>query len=333
MNRATTAFLWLEKRLDKSYSDDYSHLMKEKFLFSRLVIILLAINLNCAQENLTNFLPGGKDGWVRSGKSAGSMGPEIYDRKNLFDYMDGGAELYLAYDFQRLVVQRYVSDSADSVTKNPLTVEIYQMNSSPDAYGLFSFDQKGEMVQLGQKGVYGYGLLRFWKDRFLVRILGSQDNLKETILKFGLEIDRKIKTKGKPPELLSKIPKANQIPNSDHFFHKQILLNNLYFLSNKNILNLSDETDCLLADFKFDEQILKLLLIEYPDSKKANNAYESFNKFYLKNEVSEKNKIIEIEEGKLVGMDLEKNYLLLVFEGKDKKITLQLLDSAKSSLK
>jgi hypothetical protein len=53
----------------------------------------------------------------------------------------------------------------------------------------------------------------------------------------------------------------------------------------------------------------------------------------LKNEASEKNKIIEIEEGKLVGMDLEKNYLLLVFEDKDKKITLQLLDSAKSSLK
>ncbi len=307
--------------------------MKVKILFSSLVLILWAINLNCAQENPVNLLPGGKDGWVKSGKSAGSMGPEIYDRKNLFDYMDGGAELYLAYDFQRLAVQRYVSDSADSVTKNSLTVEIYQMNSPSDAYGLFSFDQEGEMVQLGQKGVYGYGLLRFWKGRFLVRILGSQDNLKETILKFGLEIDQKIKTKGKPLELLSKIPKDNQVPNSDHFFHKQILLNNLYFISDKNILNLNDETDCLLADFKLDEQILKLLLIEYTDSKNAKIAYESFNKFYLKNEASEKNKVIEIEEAKLVGMELEKNYLLLVFEGKDKKIILQLLDSVKNSFK
>jgi len=307
--------------------------MKLKILLSTLMIMSLAINLNCAQENLTNLLPEGKDGWFKSGKSAGSMGPEIYDRKNLFDYMDGGAELYLAYDFQRLAVQRYSSDSADSMTKNSLTIEIYQMNSSPDAYGLFSFDQEGEMVQLGQKGVYGYGLLRFWKGRFLVRILGSQDNLKETILKFGLEINQKIKTKGKPPELLSKIPKDNQIPNSDHFFHKQILLNNLYFLSDKNILNLNDETDCLLADFKSDEQILKLLLIKYPDYERAKIAYESFNKFYLKNESSEKKKIIEIEEGKLVGMDLEKNYLLLVFEGKDKKIGLQLLDSVKNFLK
>jgi hypothetical protein len=301
--------------------------MKFKILLSALIFLSLAINLNCAQENLTNLLPEGKAGWVKSGK------PEIYDRKNLFDYMDGGAEIYLAYDFQRLAVQRYSLDSADSVTKNSLTVEIYQMNSSPDAYGLFSFDREGETVELGQKGVYGYGLLRFWKGRFLVRILGSQDDLKETILKFGLEIDQKIKTEGKPPELLSKIPKDNQVPNSDHFFHKQILLNNLYFLSDKNILNLSEKTDCLLADFKLDGQILKLLLIKYPDYEKAKDAYESFNKFYLKNEASEKNEVIEIEEGKLVGLDLEKNYLLLVFEGKDKKITLQLLDSAKGSLK
>lgn len=298
--------------------------MKFKILLSTLTLLSLAINLNCAQENLTNLLPEGKDGWVRSDK------PEIFDRKNFFDYMDGGAELYLAYDFQRLAVQRYLSDS---VRKNPLTVEIYQMNSSPDAYGLFSFDQEGEAVQIGQKGIYGYGLLRFWKGRFLVRIIGSQDNLKETILKFGAEIDQKIKTEGKPSELLSKIPKDNQVPNSDHFFHKQILLNNLYFLSDKNILNLSEKTDCLLVDFKLDEQILKLLLIEYPDSKKADNAYGSFNKFYLKNEASEKNKVIEIEEGKLVGTDLEKKYFILVFEGKDKKEILQLLDSAKNPLK
>jgi len=299
--------------------------LKWAILGLTFAVIPLAINLNCAPENPINLLPKEKDSWVKSGK------PEIYNRKNLFDYIDGGAELYLAFDFQRLAVQRYSSD--DSARKSSLTVEIYQMNSSPDAYGFFSFDQEGERVELGQKGVYGYGLLRFWKGKFLVRILGSQDNLKETIIKFGAQIDQKIKTQGKPPELLSKIPKENQVPNSDRFFHKQILLNNLYFLSDKNILNLSDKTDCLLVDFNFDMEIFKLLLIEYPDSQKANNAYESFNKFYLKNEALEKNKIIEIEEGKLVGMDLEKKYFILVFEGKDKKEILQLLDSVKNSLK
>jgi hypothetical protein len=299
---------------------------KLKILFSTLMLFSLAIYSNCAQENLSNLLPGGRNGWVKSGK------PEIYDRKNLFDYMNGGAELYLAYDFQNLVVQRYLSNSKEPEKKNSITVEIYEMNSSADAYGLFSFDQEGEMAELGQKGVYGYGLLKFWKNRFLVRILGSQASLKERILEFGADIDRKIKTEGTPPELLSKIPKENLIQNSDHFFHKHILLNNLYFLSDENILNLSEETDCLLADFRFDEQILKLLLIEYPDSEKAQNAYESFDKFYLKNKASEKNRIIEIEEGKLVGMDLVKNYLLLVFEGTEKKITLQLLNWIGNSL-
>jgi hypothetical protein len=299
---------------------------KLKILLFALIFLSFATNLDCAQENLVNLLPEGNDGWVKSGQ------PEIYDRKNLFDYLDGGAEFYLAYDFQKLAVQRYSSDSPDSA-ENSLTVEIYQMNSSSDACGLFSIDQEGETVQLGQKAVYAEGLLGFWKDRFFVRILGFPPDLKETILKFGAKVDQKIKTTGKPPELLSKIPKDSLISNSDHFFHKQIVLNNLYFLSDKNTLNLSDRTDCVLADFKFDEQILKLLLIKYPDLRNAENAYKSFNKSYLKNEASEKNKIIEIEEGKLVGLDLQNNYLILVFEGKNKDITLQLLDSATNSLK
>lgn len=306
---------------------------KLKILFSTLMLLSLVINLNCVPDNPINLLPEGKDGWVKSGESAGSIGPKIYDPKNLFDYIDGGAEFYLAYDFQKLAVQQYSSNAQDPAGKKSITVEIYQMNSSPDAYGLFSFDQEGEMVEIGQKGVYAEGLLKFWKDRFLVKILGFPPDLKETILKFGAQIDQEIKTKGKPPELLSKIPQDHLILNSEHFFHKQILLNNLYFLSDKNILTLSDKTDCLLADFKFDEQILKLLLIKYPDHKNAQNAYESFNKSYLKNNASEKNRIIEIEEGKLVGLDLQNNYLILVFEGKNKNITLQLLDSAANSLK
>ncbi len=276
---------------------------------------------------MVDLLPAGIDGWVKSGE------PETYDRSNLFDYMNGGAELYLAYDFQKLAVQRYSSPSEDPARKNSITVEMYQMETSSDAYGLFSFDQEGERAELGQKGVYGYGLLKFWKDEFLVRILGSQPDIRETILKLGADIDRKIKTQGALPELLSKIPKDNLIPNSDHFFHKQTLLNNLYFLSDKNILNLTDKTDCLLADFRFDGQILKLLLVEYPDRNEAKKAYESFNKFYLEDEASETKRVTEIEQGKLVGADLAENHLLLAFEGTEKNITLQLLDSVKSSLR
>ncbi len=316
-----------EKKVDKHTDHNYTDLMKLRILFSSLVMILTAINLNCARENLVTLLPAARDDWTKSGK------PEIYDRDNLFDYMDGGAELYLAYDFERLVVQRYISASKSSLSKNSITVEIYQMTSSADAYGLFSFDQVGERVEIGQKGVYGYGLLKFWKDGFLVRILGSQDDLRETIFQLAKNIDQKIKTKGEPPRLLSKIPKHDLIPDSDHFFHKQMLLNNLYFLSDKNILKLSDETDCILADFKVDEQILKFLLIEYRDSTEARNAYQKFNESYLKNEASEKNRIIEVEEGKLVGMDLERNYLMLVFEGTEKKMTLRLLDSVKNHFK
>ena len=206
------------------------------------------------------------------------------------------------------------------------------MNSSADAYGIFSFDQEGKKVKIGQRGVYSHGLLRFWKDIYFVRILGLEDNLEEIILKLGSKVDKKIKREGKPPELVSKIPSDSLILGSVHFFHKQIILNNLYFISDQNILNLNEQTDCALADFRLGKDRLKLLLVQYPDTIIAKEAGDSLKEIYLQNKPSTDDNIFKTKEEKLLGMDLGGNYLILVFEGKDRKHILWLLNSAKSAL-
>ena len=64
--------------------------------------------------------------------------PEIFDSKNIFDYMNGGAELYLGYRFQRLEVYEYALSDRDRIV-----VELYFMATSDDAYGLLSLDWGG----------------------------------------------------------------------------------------------------------------------------------------------------------------------------------------------
>ncbi|MCK4225213.1 MAG: hypothetical protein KAX39_08525 [candidate division Zixibacteria bacterium] len=297
-----------------------------KILLSSLLICLSQPDTVFVTDNLTGLLPDTVEGWDKSET------PELYNRKNLFDYINGGAELYLAYDFHQLLVQRYVPEFEDSLGEKSITVEIWQMNSSADAYGIFSFDQEGDEIKMGQGGVYSDGFLRFWKDKFFVRILGLGKDLKEINLKLGSQIDKKIKKEGKPPELVSNIPSDSLISGSIHFFHRQIILKNLYFFSDQNVLNLDRETDCLLADFRMDKYRLKLLLIQYPDTTKAKEAQENLNRFYSKDKSSAEDKIFETKEKKLLGVDLEGNYLIVVFEGRDEKNILWLLDSTKSSL-
>jgi len=56
----------------------------------------------------------------------------IYTKESLFGYMNGGAELYMEYGFDRLVVSEI--DIGDTEYK----VEIYKMNDPEAAFGIYS---------------------------------------------------------------------------------------------------------------------------------------------------------------------------------------------------
>jgi hypothetical protein len=291
-----------------------------------LLIILSDSKIIISADSLAGILPDAPKGWIKSETL------KIYNRQNLFDYIDGGAEVYLAYDFQKLIVQEYSPALKDSLQEKSITVEIWQMKSSADAYGVFSLDQEGEKIKIGQMGVYYDGLLRFWKDVFFVSILMPEGDYKDVIFKLGDQINRKIQKEGKLPQLVSIIPSDSLIPGSAYYFHKQITLNNLYNFSDQSILNLSVETNCALADYKLGNDSLKLLLIQYPDTIMATRAKTNMRSVYLEKGTPAESKIFKTGDGKLIGMDVASNYLIIIFEGKNEHNISRLLGRVKSSL-
>ena len=122
-----------------------------------------------------------------------------YDSRTLFKYIDGAAELYLAYGFQNLRVRRFGKSN-----QPPLIVELYEMASSEDAYGVFSFEHQDEAVGIGQGSEFGGGLLRFWKGKYFVSIYaeGEGVEVESGILKMGRATADSILTKGPEPKLV-----------------------------------------------------------------------------------------------------------------------------------
>ena len=289
--------------------------------FDLLAVSLLVLFFHgvIMANQLESLLPQKIKGFEKSDKT------KSFDRKNLYDYLDGGAELYLAYDFQLLIVQDYKSGETS------ITVEVYSMGTSQDAFGLYSLDQEGVNIQIGDRATYGSGLLKFWKGSYFVRItdMSGNDRSKDAILELGRNISQKIDFKGKLPELLSRLPADGLVPYSERFFHKQILLNNLYFLSTENLLDLSERTSAVMGDYVLGKMNLKLLLISYPDTSSAKSAFENFCVKYLKTSPSGSRVIQKVEEGKLIGAELDKNYLWLTFESKDEKATGNFLRNLK----
>jgi hypothetical protein len=291
-----------------------------------ICLVWFSPDIAAGRNSLSSLLPDPGEGWIKAETS------ESYDRKNIFDYLDGGAEIYLAYDFQQVIVQKYSPIHQDSLQNKSITVEIWQMKSSADAYGVFSLDREGENVSIGQNGVYGDGYLRFWKDVYFVKILQMGDISKETVYRLGKEISQKIRKEGRLPQLVQKTPFDSLTANSICFFHQKIILNDQYHISGEDRLNLSAKTDCVLADYRVCEDHLKLLLVKYPNPTQAktveNNLMESHN---TKETLSEDEKSASKERQPL-GMDLLGEYLILVFEGKDKQNIKWLINSVKSAI-
>ena len=203
-----------------------------------------------------------------------------FNSRMLFDYMNGAAELYLAYGVQSLDVYQWERSGHPS-----LTMEIYKMESPADAYGIFSFERQDEDAGIGQGSEFGGGMLRFWQGPYFVSLYGEGEgpDLKAAILHLGKEVAQSISQSGAPPRLIHALPdaKLGLIPKSIRFVRSHVLLNQRYFIANQNILHLSRQTEAVIAQYMRGSQMVHVLLIRYAAGKQAEAAIQSFKKAYM----------------------------------------------------
>lgn len=297
-------------------------------LFASSVAMLITLFSAMAQGEasggkamqLDELLPGQIDGWSAAGEDS------IYDRNTIFDYMNGAGEIYLAFDFQKMLVREYTKESAPRIG-----AEIYLMASSEDAYGVFSHDTDGNPVSVGQGAIYGMGLLRLWKDSIFVRLLAESetDEAKAAVMALGRKIADAIPREGKKSALIDCLPPKGLLKGSIHYFHKQVLLNSLYYLADSNILNLTEKTEAVLARYKRDERKVRLLLVRYQKPKEAKAAHEQFVRIYFSDKPAAKSRmrIEKVERGEFVSARWINRFVILVFEAGDEK-TCERLTSA-----
>ena len=260
-------------------------------------------------------------------------GVRVFDRHNIFDYMNGAGEFYLAYSFIDLRVGVYVKADND-----PVTVEIYCLANSEDAFGVYNHDLDGSSLDIGQGVIYGRGFLKGWKNNIFIRIVAMEETpaIKTFIQSTAKHIFGQIKEVGPKPRLIERLPTPGMLADSLRFFHTNNSLNNLYFLASVNILKLSEKTNVVTAQYKPDgEKKVRLFIVEYPDSEAAESAYQSFKKVYLP-EVAESRSsevIQEIEAGQLVGAKLITTYVYLIFEAGESKFIKEVFTKAETDYK
>ena len=251
----------------------------------------------------------------------------IYNSENLFDYIDGGAEVYLSYGFKKLVTRTYNASNQPNIQ-----VDIFDMGTSQNAFGVFSHSREKEDKKFGQGSQYTSGLLLFWKNRYFISILSypETEKSKKAVFSLARHIESSIKTEGPLPEILILLPKESLVKESIRYFHHYIWLNSYYFVSHENILHINNKTDALLAKYGKQQKRSILLIVKYMTARHARNAYSDFTKNYLP-ELKD-NPIIQIEDSTWTGCRLVMNYLIIVFNSAYKDNALHLIKRVQKKL-
>jgi len=287
--------------------------MKVKNIFM-LLIILLTFILGGNVADLYTSVPAEINGWVKLEQD------EIYDRETLYDYMNGGAEVYLAFDFHKVFVRKYTGPD-----DNEITLDIYDMGSSSEAFGIFSCDREDEEINIGQGSEYGPGLLRFWKDKYFISIMvmGDEKAAEPVMIDLAKSVDRLIPGKGSVPEILNRLPEKGLKKDSISYFHSAVNLNNRFYIASENVFQLSNKTDCVFAEYYENSDVLGfLLVVRYENAEKAQSAHKSFLRTYMPEAVGEGQ--IQTEDGRWTISHLEGRVLGVVFDAvyKDKGLML-----------
>ncbi|MEW6665637.1 MAG: DUF6599 family protein [Thermodesulfobacteriota bacterium] len=241
-------------------------------------------------EDLGSLLPTSFGEWKTEG------GDRYYDVRSIFDYIDGAGEVYRAYHMRGCLSRRYAGARGAS-----LVLDVFDMGSSDDAFGVFTHDREGDPVDLGQGGLFKSGWLRFWKGRFFVSVFDetqSAASAEGTRILAGAVSDL-IREPGPVPVLVSRLPAPGLETRSVRYLHDPVVLNTHFYLSDENILHLDSGTEAALATYQREGARVTLLLVQYPDVEKSRQAYGSLMKHYLPDADAEG--VAQLEDRKWAG--------------------------------
>jgi hypothetical protein len=251
---------------------------------------------------LKDLLPQEILGWQATGKD------EIYDPQTIFDYIDGAGEVYRSYNFKQLLARQFTKEGSPNIV-----ADLFDMETSKDAFGVFTHDLEGEDAGIGQGSTYNGGLLSFWKDRFFVSLYSEEetDDSRKALFALGKKVASSIKKEGKKPDIVSLLPTENLAEKSAHYFHNHLILNYHFYVSDENILLLDQQTEAALGIYRENDEKSYILVVRYLKAEKAAQAYKSFRQSYMPD--ATELGLVQTEDLKWTAAILHQDFIIIVF--------------------
>ncbi|MBD3289544.1 hypothetical protein GF337_12135, partial [candidate division KSB1 bacterium] len=194
----------------------YGLLISCFFLF--LLISNHARGEDQSRDALKNLLPASDWHEVWNWESD----PRFYGPEDLFEYINGSADLYLAYGFRQLVTVNYMTMEELSVL-----VDIYDMGNLLNAFGVFSnYRSPGnDYADIGTEATVSDYHIRFYQGQYIIDLNASDatEMVRSFMHRLAEEIAARIQAPKEEPDILTLLPKENLIEKTPKYISEGLL--------------------------------------------------------------------------------------------------------------
>ena len=145
----------------------------------------------------------------------------VYKADNLWDFIDGAAEVYLSYSFENLNVAEYKKG------RNVLKLEIYRHKDNIQAFGIYSSERSPSFLfnNIGAQGYKTDGSLNFFKGKFYVkmRTFSKSEKALLALETLARNVADMLQGETAMPKALMEFPENGKKKNEETFIRESVL--------------------------------------------------------------------------------------------------------------
>jgi hypothetical protein len=158
------------------------------------------------------------EGWVMNGEVT------TYKPENLYKYIDGEAELYLPYGFEKAEAVLYADPGHKA---GGLTVNVFRMGSPLDAFGIYSNyrSTEAEPARVGAEGFVEESQAMFYQGPYFVQIMasGSIDQPSSLFLACAAALSKGLSGGAEKPRELDLLRVPGLIAGTERYYAQGVL--------------------------------------------------------------------------------------------------------------
>ena len=197
-----------------------------------------------------------------------SFDVETYPGEKIYDFINGAGEIFMQFNFEVAASAEYVGPDDAAIA-----VEIYRMKTPKDAYGVYAYHKpaKADALSIAQEAFTAGITGGLWKDVYYVKVLGLEDKegLSDAVKEFLAAVAGKIEREGNLPDVFRVLDVEGLATGSIRFLRTALVLKNLHFVSEENVLDLNEGTVMAFADYSVKGRDFKAFVVLYPSEESA----------------------------------------------------------------